>query len=113
MASTITRPRRAIREANQGGTRPPWRGKSAVPLRPGFTRRACHDGPCPSRMHRVGIGRTAEVEQGMLRLHDNASSGNAYKARLLLAQLGQAYERLEYDIDRGATRTPEFMATKN
>jgi glutathione S-transferase len=49
----------------------------------------------------------------MLRLHDNASSGNAYKARLLLAQLGQAYERLEYDIDRGATRTPEFLASKN
>ncbi len=49
----------------------------------------------------------------MLRLHDNASSGNAYKVRLLLAQLGIAYERIEYDIDRGATRTPEFLKTKN
>jgi glutathione S-transferase len=49
----------------------------------------------------------------MLRLHDNASSGNAYKVRLLLAQLGVAFERLEYDIDRGATRTPEFLKQKN
>jgi glutathione S-transferase len=49
----------------------------------------------------------------MLRLHDNASSGNAYKVRLLLAQLGIPHERIEYDIDRGATRTPEFLKTKN
>ena len=49
----------------------------------------------------------------MLRLHDNASSGNAYKVRLLLTQLGLGFERIEYDIDRGATRTPEFLRTKN
>jgi glutathione S-transferase len=49
----------------------------------------------------------------MLRLHDNASSGNAYKVRLVLAQLGIPFERFEYDIDRGATRTPEFLKTKN
>jgi glutathione S-transferase len=49
----------------------------------------------------------------MLRLHDNASSGNAYKVRLLLTQLGLPFERIEYDIDRGATRTPAFLATKN
>jgi glutathione S-transferase len=49
----------------------------------------------------------------MLRLHDNASSGNAYKVRLLLTQLGVAYERLEYDTDHGATRTPEFLRDKN
>jgi glutathione S-transferase len=49
----------------------------------------------------------------MLRLHDNASSGNAYKVRLLLTQLGLGFERIEYDVDRGATRTPEFLRTKN
>ena len=49
----------------------------------------------------------------MLRLHDNASSGNAYKIRLLLSQLAIPFERIEYDIDRGATRTPEFLRSKN
>ena len=46
----------------------------------------------------------------MLRLHDNLSSGNGYKVRLLLAQLGLPFERIEYDIDRAETRTPEFLA---
>ena len=45
----------------------------------------------------------------MLRLHDNLTSGNGYKARLLLAQLGLPYQRIEYDIDRRETRTPEFL----
>jgi glutathione S-transferase len=49
----------------------------------------------------------------MLRLHDNAGSGNAYKVRLLLTQLGIPFERIEYDTDRGTTRTPEFLASKN
>jgi glutathione S-transferase len=46
----------------------------------------------------------------MYRLHDNLSSGNAYKVRLLLTQLGIPFERIEYDIDNRATRTPEFLA---
>jgi glutathione S-transferase len=45
----------------------------------------------------------------MLRLHDCAFSGNAYKVRLLLTLLGEPFERTEYDIDRGATRTPDFL----
>ena len=45
-----------------------------------------------------------------MRLYDHASSGNAYKVRLLLAQLGIDYERVEMDIDAGATRTPAFLA---
>src|SRR3954464_9030564 len=49
----------------------------------------------------------------MLRLHDNASSGNAYKVRLLLTQLGLPFQRIEYDTDHGATRTPEFLRAKN
>jgi glutathione S-transferase len=45
----------------------------------------------------------------VIRLHDNLSSGNGYKVRLLLAQLGVPFERVEYDIDRAETRTPEFL----
>ena len=46
-------------------------------------------------------------------LHDHLSSGNGYKIRLLLAQLGIPFERIEYDIDRGETRTPEFLEAIN
>ena len=49
----------------------------------------------------------------MYRLHDNASSGNAYKVRLMLTQLGLPFERIEYDTDHGATRTPEFVRARN
>ncbi len=49
----------------------------------------------------------------MIRLHDNLSSGNGYKVRLILAQLGIPFERVEYDIDRGETRTPEFLERVN
>ena len=43
----------------------------------------------------------------MLMLYDNMSSGNGYKARLLLHQLAIPYRRVELDIDKGKTRTPE------
>ncbi|MEX0760150.1 MAG: glutathione S-transferase family protein, partial [Tistlia sp.] len=46
----------------------------------------------------------------MLKLYDYQDSGNGYKVRLLLAQLGRRYERIELDIDRGETRTEEFLA---
>ena len=46
----------------------------------------------------------------MLRLYDNLSSGNGYKCRLLLHKLGIPYERVELDIDRAETRTPDFLA---
>ena len=49
----------------------------------------------------------------MIRLHDNLSSGNGYKVRLLLAQLGIPFERVEYDIGEGETRTPEFLEKIN
>ncbi len=48
-----------------------------------------------------------------MRLHDNLSSGNGYKARLLLTQLGVPFERIQYDIDRGETRTEEFLENVN
>ena len=46
----------------------------------------------------------------MIRLYDYFESGNAYKVRLLLTQLGIPFERVEVDILAGATRRPEFLA---
>lgn len=46
----------------------------------------------------------------MLRLYDFLESGNGYKVRLILNQLQIAYERIELDITRGESRTPEFLA---
>jgi glutathione S-transferase len=48
-----------------------------------------------------------------VRLHDYLPSGNGYKVRLLLTQLGVPYERIEYDISRGETRTTEFLENVN
>jgi glutathione S-transferase len=45
----------------------------------------------------------------MLTLYDYLDSGNGYKIRLLLAQLGRPYLWHELDILRGGTRTPEFL----
>jgi glutathione S-transferase len=45
-----------------------------------------------------------------MRLYDYLPSGNGYKVRLLLAQLGLAYERIELDIVQGATHTPAYLA---
>jgi glutathione S-transferase len=44
-----------------------------------------------------------------MHLFDNLDSGNGYKVRLLLAQLGLDYRWTELDIDAGKTRTPEFL----
>jgi glutathione S-transferase len=44
-----------------------------------------------------------------MRLYDYLRSGNGYKVRLLLHQLGTAFERIEVDLDAGATRRPEFL----
>ncbi len=46
----------------------------------------------------------------MLKLYDYLDSGNGYKVRLLLSQLGRPFELIERDILRGETRTPEFLA---
>jgi glutathione S-transferase len=46
----------------------------------------------------------------MLTLYDFLDSGNGYKIRLLLAQLDRRYRRVELDITKGQTRTPEFLA---
>ena len=46
-------------------------------------------------------------------LHEYAASGNCYKIRLTAALLGLPIERREYDIMKGETRTPEFLANVN
>jgi glutathione S-transferase len=46
-------------------------------------------------------------------LHEYAASGNCYKVRLTAALLGLPIERREYDIMKGETRTPEFLAKVN
>jgi glutathione S-transferase len=45
----------------------------------------------------------------MMRLYDYLISGNGYKVRLLLTQLGIPFERVEMDILKGETRTPQFL----
>lgn len=46
----------------------------------------------------------------MLKLYQFHPSGNCYKVRLLLNQLGTPFEVVEMDLMAGATRTPEFKA---
>jgi len=46
----------------------------------------------------------------LITLYDFLDSGNGYKVRLLLAQLGIQYRYVELDIMRGETRTPEYLA---
>ncbi len=46
-------------------------------------------------------------------LHQDCRSGNCYKIALTAALLGLPLERRDYDILRGQTRTPEFLAEVN
>ena len=46
-------------------------------------------------------------------LHEYSQSGNCYKVRLTAALLGLPLERREYDIMKGETRTPDFLARVN
>ncbi len=50
---------------------------------------------------------------GPLILHEDPVSGNCYKIRLTAALLGLPLERRRYDITRGETRTPQFLADVN
>jgi glutathione S-transferase len=45
-----------------------------------------------------------------LRLYDFLPSGNGYKIRLLLTQMGMPFDRVEINILKGETRTPEFLS---
>ena len=46
-------------------------------------------------------------------LHEFSESGNCYKVRLTAALAGKQIERREYDLMKGETRTPEFLAKVN
>lgn len=46
----------------------------------------------------------------MLRLYDFHESGNGFKVRLLLRQLGTPVERIEMNILEGETRTTDFLS---
>ena len=46
-------------------------------------------------------------------LHEYSLSGNCYKVRLTAALVGLPLERREYDLMKGETRTPEFLAKVN
>ncbi|AUS99945.1 glutathione S-transferase [Nostoc sp. CENA543] len=45
-----------------------------------------------------------------LRLYDFLLSGNCYKVRLLLTQMGILFERVEVNILKGESRTAEFLS---
>jgi glutathione S-transferase len=71
-------------------------------------------GPLCWRKHRFGsIMRyvlLTRMRKPMVTLYDYLDSGNGYKIRLLLAQLGKPYRWIERDILSNETRTPEFLA---
>ena len=46
----------------------------------------------------------------MLRLYNDQDSGNSYKLRLLLTQLGIHFERIDIDLVGGETRSDRFRA---
>src|SRR3954471_11009839 len=46
----------------------------------------------------------------MLRLYDTRLSGNAWKVRILLTQLGIPFQRVTLDLARGDTADPAFRA---
>jgi len=46
-------------------------------------------------------------------LHEYSLSGNCYKVRLAAALVGVPIQRREYDLMKGETRTPEFLANIN
>ncbi|HPN80860.1 glutathione S-transferase family protein [Dokdonella sp.] len=46
----------------------------------------------------------------MITIHGMQVSGNCYKLKLLLEQLGTPYRWIEVDLAQGGTRTPEFLA---
>jgi len=46
-------------------------------------------------------------------LHEYSPSGNCYKVRLTAAMAGKKLQRREYDILKGETRSPEFLANIN
>jgi glutathione S-transferase len=46
----------------------------------------------------------------MLKVYGDRISGNCYKLKLLLTQLGRPFDWVDVDVAKGETRTPEFLA---
>jgi glutathione S-transferase len=46
----------------------------------------------------------------MLTVYSNQGSGNCYKVRLLLTQVGEAFRTVDVDVVAGEQRTPDFLA---
>ena len=46
----------------------------------------------------------------MLTVYSNQGSGNCYKVRLLLTQLGKPFSTVDVDVVAGEQRTPDFLA---
>lgn len=46
----------------------------------------------------------------MIKIHDSRLSGNAWKIRILLGNLGIPFERVTYALPERKTYTPEFLA---
>lgn len=46
----------------------------------------------------------------IIKLYDFLPSGNSYKVRLLLTQMGMPFERVDINILKGESRTPEFLS---
>jgi glutathione S-transferase len=71
------------------------------------------DGPGLPELRRRARGAAEARFGGDVILHDYLPSGNGYKVRLLLTQLGIPFERIEYDVTAGETRTPQFLRRVN
>jgi len=59
-----------------------------------------------------GVDSTKKLagEEHFMHLFDSMPSGNCYKVRMLLAQLGLSYRKTEIDVLSGETRPAEFLA---
>ena len=58
----------------------------------------------------IAVSTDARDGSCMYTLYSMHRSGNCYKVRLALAQLGIPYDLVEIDILKGESRTPEFLA---
>ncbi len=67
----------------------------------------------PTKISGLGLLSVPGHDDMPLILHEYSPSGNCYKIRLIAALLGRDFERREYDILTGETRTPEFLAQVN
>ena len=62
------------------------------------------------RLYQSKQSAKSRERKAMYTLYSMQRSGNSYKVRLALAQLGIPYRLVEIDILKGESRTPEFLA---